>query len=111
MARDKEKQAKKDALMEDIERVEIVKTMQTEELDRHSIHIEGLISNEQALRDAMIQFSDAQLIKIEEERQARLAANQERLESASQVIGAIGSLNSAALATDLKNAGNNEWLN
>ena len=110
MARDKEKQAKKDALMEDIERVEIVKTMQTEELDRHSIHIEGLISNEQALRDAMIQFSDAQLIKIEEERQARLAANQERLESASQVIGAIGSLNSAALATDLKNAGNNEKL-
>ena len=93
MARDKEQQAKKDALMEDIERVEIVKTMQTEELDRHSIHIEGLISNEQALRDAMIQFSDAQLIKIEEERQARLAANQERLESASQVIGAIGSLN------------------
>ena len=110
MARDKEQQAKKDALMEDIERVEIVKTMQTEELDRHSIHIEGLISNEQALRDAMIQFSDAQLIKIEEERQARLAANQERLESASQVIGAIGSLNSAALATDLKNAGNNEKL-
>jgi hypothetical protein len=108
MARSKESQAKKDALMEDIERVEIDKTMQTEELDRHSIHIEGLISNEQALRDAMIQFSDAQLIKIEEERQARLAANQERLESASQVIGAIGSLNSAALATDLKNAGNNE---
>ena len=110
MARSKEQQAKKDALMEDIERVEIDKTMQTEELDRHSIHIEGLISNEQALRDAMIQFSDAQLIKIEEERQARLAANQERLESASQVIGAIGSLNSAALANDLKNAGNNEAL-
>ena len=110
LARAKESQAKKDALMEDIERVEIDKTMQTEELDRHSIHIEGLISNEQALRDAMIQFSDAQLIKIEEERQARLAANQERLESASQVIGAIGSLNSAALANDLKNAGNNEAL-
>ena len=110
MNRAKEKQAKKDALMEDIERVEIDKTMQTEELDRHSIHIEGLISNEQALRDAMIQFSDAQLIKIEEERQARLAANQERLESASQVIGAIGSLNSMALANDLKNAGNNEKL-
>ena len=42
MARDKERQAKKDALMEDIERVEINRTMQTEELDRHSIHIEGL---------------------------------------------------------------------
>jgi len=110
LARAKESQAKKDALMEDIERVEVDKTMQIEELDRHSIHIEGLISNEQALRDAMIQFSDAQLIKIEEERQARLAANQERLQSATQVIGAIGSINSAALATDLKNAGNNEKL-
>jgi len=110
LARAKESQAKKDALMEDIERVEVDKTMQIEELDRHSIHIEGLISNEQALRDAMIQFSDAQLIKIEEERQARLAANQERLQSATQVIGAIGSINSAALATDLKNAGNNEAL-
>jgi hypothetical protein len=110
LARAKESQAKKDALMEDIERVEVDKTMQIEELDRHSIHIEGLISNEQALRDAMIQFSNAQLIKIEEERQARLAANQERLQSATQVIGAIGSINSAALATDLKNAGNNEKL-
>ena len=46
--------------------------------------------------------------RIEAERQTRLAANQERLESASQIIGAIGSLNSAALATDLKNAGDNE---
>ena len=110
MNRAKEQQAKKDALMEDIERVEVDKTMQTEELDRHSIHIEGLISNEQALRDAMIQFSDAQLIKIEEERQARLAANQERLESATQVIGAIGSLNTMALNNDLKKAGNNEKL-
>jgi hypothetical protein len=46
--------------------------------------------------------------RIEAERQTRLAANQERLESASQIIGAVASLNSAALATDLKNAGDNE---
>ena len=108
MARDKERQAKKDALMEDIERVEVDRTMQTEALDRDSIYIEGLLSNREILRDVNAKFAAEELIRIEEERQARLAANQERAESAKQVIGAIGSLNSAALANDLKNAGDNE---
>ena len=108
MARDKERQAKKDALMEDIERVEIDRTMQTEELDRHAIHIEGLKTNEEILHDAKNFWHNKDLERIETERQARLAANQEKLESASQIIGAVASLNNAALATDLKNAGDNE---
>ena len=68
-----------------------------------ALEIELLYTKEQALADIKEEFA-------EKERQGRLALNQERLESATQVIGAIGSLNSAALATDLKNAGDNEAL-
>ena len=110
MARDKESQAKKNALMEDIEIADRDLTLQTEELDRDTIHIEGLLSNQELLRDEKARFSASELIRIEEERQARLAANQENLQSATQVIGAIGSLNSAALSRDLKRAGDNEAL-
>ena len=62
----------------------------------------------QLIIDKEAEAHQKELARIEAERQARLAATQERLESASQIIGAIGSLNSAALATDLKNAGDNE---
>ena len=68
-----------------------------------ALEIELLYTKEQALADIKEEFA-------EKERQGRLALNQERLESATQVIGAIGSLNSAALANDLKNAGDNEKL-
>jgi len=67
------------------------------------LEFELAYAREQALFDINEEFR-------EKERQGRLALNQERLESATQVIGAIGSLNSAALATDLKNAGDNEAL-
>jgi hypothetical protein len=110
MVRSKESQAKKDALMEDIEIAEVDRTLQTEELDRDTIHIEGLLSNQEILRDVKAKYAAEELERIEEERQARLLANQKGLESATQVIGAIGSLNSAALANDLKNAGDNEAL-
>lgn len=108
MARSKESQAKKDALMEDIERVEVDKTMQTEELDRHSIHIEGLISNEQILHDAKNFWHNKDLERIAEERAARLEAAKANLEGAEQLVGSIAALNSAALDNDLKKAGNNE---
>ena len=62
----------------------------------------------QLIIDKKAEAHEKELDRIEAERQARLAATQERLESASQVIGAIGSLNSMALANDLKKAGNNE---
>ena len=110
MAASKESQAKKDALMEDIVIGKKVQELQTEELDRHSIHIEGLKTNEELLHDSKNFWHNKDLERIEEERQARLAANQENLQSATQVIGAIGSLNSAALSRDLKRAGDNEAL-
>ena len=108
MARDKESQAKKDALMEDIERVEIDRTMQTEELDRHSIHIEGLKSNEEILHDAKNFWHNKDLERIAEERAARLESAQANLQGAQQLVGSIAALNSAALDNDLKKAGNNE---
>ena len=78
-------------------------TLEEQGLLTTELEIELLYSREQALADIKEEFA-------EKERQGRLALNQERLESATQVIGAIGSLNSAALATDLKNAGDNEAL-
>jgi hypothetical protein len=110
LSRAKESQAKKDAMMEDVVVGEHDLTMKTDALDRDTIHIEGLLSNQEILRDVKAKYAAEELERIEEERQARLVANQERAESATQVIGAIGNLNSIALANDLKNAGNNEAL-
>jgi hypothetical protein len=78
-------------------------TLEEQGLLTTELEIELMYSREQALFDIKEEFT-------EKERQSRLALNQERLESTTQVIGAIGSLNSAALANDLKNAGNNEAL-
>ena len=72
---------------------------------------QGLLSTELEIELTMARekaLADIELERIEKVRQANLEATQERLESANQIIGAISSLNSAALATDLKNAGNNE---
>ena len=78
-------------------------TLEEQGLLTTELEIELMYSREQALFDIKEEFT-------EKERQSRLALNQERLESTTQVIGAIGSLNSAALANDLKKAGNNEAL-
>ena len=108
MAASKESQAKKDALMEDIEIAEVDRTLQTEELDRDTIHIEGLLSNQEILRDVKAKYAAEELERIEEERQARLLANQKGLESATQVIGALSALNKAATDTALLNAAGDE---
>ena len=78
-----------------------IETLEEQGLLTTELEIELTMAREKAL-------ADIELERIETVRQANLAATQERLESASQIIGAIGSLNSAALATDLKNAGDNE---
>lgn len=78
-----------------------IATLEEQGLLTTELEIELTMAREKAL-------ADIELERIEKVRQANLAATQERLESASQIIGAIGSLNSAALATDLKNAGDNE---
>ena len=51
---------------------------------------------------------DKELQDIKDIADAKQAQREKDFESAKQVIGAIGSLNSAALANDLKNAGDNE---
>jgi hypothetical protein len=97
-----ERKARRD--IELIETKEFNEEMYIEEEEKtyHILNFMQLIQKQKA------EEHEKELARIEAERQARLAATQERLESASQIIGAIGSLNSAALATDLKNAGDNE---
>jgi len=97
-----ERKARRD--IELIETKEFNEEMYVEEEEKtyHILNFMQLIQKQKA------EEHEKELARIEAERQARLAATQERLESASQIIGAIGSLNSAALATDLKNAGDNE---
>lgn len=97
-----ERKARQD--IELIETKEFNEEMYTEEEQKTS----NTLSFLQLIIDKEAEAHQKELDRIEAERQARLAATQERLESASQIIGAIGSLNSAALATDLKNAGDNE---
>ena len=97
-----ERKARRD--IELIETKEFNEEMYIEEEQKTS----NTLSFLQLIIDKEAEAHEKELARIEAERQARLAATQERLESASQIIGAIGSLNSAALATDLKNAGNNE---
>tara|TARA_R100001463_G_scaffold91346_2_gene146050 strand:+ start:3576 stop:5489 length:1914 start_codon:yes stop_codon:yes gene_type:complete len=97
-----ERKARRD--IELVETKEFNEEMYIEEEEKTS----NFISFFQLIIDQKAEEHEKELARIEAERQARLAATQERLESASQIIGAIGSLNSAALATDLKNAGDNE---
>ena len=97
-----ERKARRD--IELVETKEFNEEMYAEEEQKTS----NTLSFLQLIIDKEAEAHQKELDRIEAERQARLAATQERLESASQIIGAIGSLNSAALATDLKNAGDNE---
>jgi len=102
MARSKEQQAKKDALMEDIERVEIDKTMQTEELDRNSILIEGLLSNEEILRNAKARWHEEDLARIAEENAARRETAQITMDLALTTLGEISSVAGAYADADVK---------
>ena len=78
-----------------------IATLEEQGLLTTELEIELTMAREKAL-------ADIELERIEKVRQANLEATQERLESATQVIGAIGDLNSMALQNDLKNAGDNE---
>ncbi len=97
-----ERKARRDIELVDTKEFNEEMYVEEEKKTYHMLNFLQLIQEQEA------EAHQKELDRIEAERQARLAATQERLESASQIIGAIGSLNSAALATDLKNAGNNE---
>jgi len=102
MARSKEQQAKKDALMEDIEIADRNLELDTEELDRNSILIEGLLSNEQILHDAKNFWHNKDLERIAEENAARREAAQDAMNLALTTLNAISDVSNTRADEDLK---------
>ena len=102
MARSKEQQAKKDALMEDVEIAEKDLTLQTERLDRNTITIEGLKSNEEILHDAKNFWHNKDLERIAEENAARREAAQIAMDLALTTLSAISEVSNAYADRDLK---------
>ena len=102
MARSKEQQAKKDALMEDIEIADKDLTLQTERLDKNTITIEGLQSNEQILHDAKNFWHNKDLERIAEENAARREAAQDAMSLALTTLNAISDVSNTRADEDLK---------
>ncbi len=102
MARSKEQQAKKDALMEDIEIADKDLTLQTERLDRSSITIEGLKTNEEILHDAKNFWHNKDLERIAEENAARREAAQISMDLALTTLNAISDVSNTRADEDLK---------
>ena len=102
MAMSKESQAKKDALMEDIEIADRNLEIDTEELDRNSILIEGLLSNEEILRDAKARWHEEDLARIAEENAARRETAQISIDLALNTLGEISSVAGAYADADVK---------
>jgi hypothetical protein len=102
MNRAKEQQAKKDALMEDIEIADKDLTLQTERLDKNTITIEGLKSNEQILHDAKNFWHNKDLERIAEENAARREAAQIAMDLALTTLSAISDVSNAYADRDLK---------
>ena len=100
------------------EDTELMLALEEEQMLQMNTLIEG-IENEAKEKKIASDLADAELKQTAKDKElqdikdiadAKQAQREKDFESAKQVIGAIGSLNSAALANDLKNAGNNEAL-
>ena len=102
MARSKEQQAKKDALMEDIEIADKDLTLQTERLDKNTITIEGLKTNEEILNDAKNFWHNKDLERIAEENAARREAAQIAMDLALTTLNAISDVSNTRADEDLK---------
>ena len=102
MARSKEQQAKKDALMEDIEIADKDLTLQTERLDKNTITIEGLKTNEEILNDAKNFWHNKDLERIAEENAARREAAQDAMNLALTTLNAISDVSNTRADEDLK---------
>ena len=102
MARSKEQQAKKDALMEDIEIADKDLTIQTERLDKNTITIEGLKTNEEILNDAKNFWHNKDLERIAEENAARREAAQIAMNLALTTLNAISDVSNTRADEDLK---------
>jgi hypothetical protein len=102
MARSKEQQAKKDALMEDVEIADKDLTLQTERLDKNTITIEGLQSNEQILHDAKNFWHNKDLERIAEENAARREAAQDAMNLALTTLNAISDVSNTRADEEVK---------
>lgn len=102
MVRSKEQQAKKDALMEDIEIGDKDLTLQTERLDKNTITIEGLKTNEEILNDAKNFWHNKDLERIAEENAARREAAQIAMDLALTTLNAISDISNTRADEDLK---------
>ena len=102
MVRSKEQQAKKDALMEDIEIADKDLTLQTERLDKNTITIEGLKTNEEILNDAKNFWHNKDLERIAEENAARREAAQIAMDLALTTLNAISDISNTRADEDLK---------
>ena len=102
LARAKEEDAKKNALMEDIVIGKKVQELQTEELDMHTIHIEGLKTNEEILHDAKNFWHNKDLERIAEENAARREAAQIAMNLALTTLNAISDVSNTRADEDLK---------
>ena len=100
------------------EDTELMLALEEEQMLQMNTLIEG-IENEAKEKKIASDLADAELKQTAKDKElqdikdiadAKQAQREKDFESAKQVIGAIGSLNSAALANDLKKAGDNEAL-
>ena len=102
LSRAKESQAKKDAMMEDVVVGEHDRTMKTDALDRDTIHIEGLLSNQEILRDVKAKYAAEELERIAEENAARRESAQISLDLAMSTLAEISSVAGAYADADVK---------
>jgi len=102
MGRSKEQQAKKDALMDDVEIADKDLTLQTERLDKNTITIEGLKSNEEILNDAKNFLHNKDLERIAKENAARREAAQIAMDLALTTLNAISDVSNTRANEDLK---------
>lgn len=97
-----QEQADKDARMEMIDfDTEADLTLKTGQLDRQSIHIEGLISNEHLLENEKIRFHEAEKARKKAEFDAAVKQGQAQAQNAANIAQSLISLNNAVLDNQL----------
>jgi len=102
MARDKEQQAKKDALMEDIELDEKKATLRENEINATDEFTNNLIEINKSLAFQKEEEHQKELARIEAERQAKIEAAQTSMDLALTTLNAISDVSNAYADRDLK---------
>jgi len=81
----------------ELERIDVERdlTMKIEELDRHSIHVEGLKSVDRIWNEEKVRLHEEEMARIEAERVARLESANNTLENAQKLGGTLMDINNA----------------